>query len=83
MEGGNSSSMKCSVCFRPSQEFMTEEADCSDNTQILGNLPSEKQYVTAECLGKSEGDCHIAYPDCPESPLDFISKEFDTEIIME
>jgi hypothetical protein len=62
---------------------MPEEANCSDNTQILENLPTEKQYVTAECLGKSEGDCHTAYPNCPVSPLDFISQEFNTETIME
>jgi hypothetical protein len=41
------------------------------------------QYVTAECLGKSEGDCLAAYPDCPQSPLDFISQEFNMESIMD
>ncbi|PNF33893.1 hypothetical protein B7P43_G06741 [Cryptotermes secundus] len=67
----------------PSQELMPEEVNCSDNTQLLENLPSDKQYVGAECLGKSEGDCHTAYPDCPVSPLDFISQEFNIDAIKE
>jgi hypothetical protein len=58
---------------------MPEEANCSDNNHILEKLPAEKQYLAAECLGKSEGDCHTAYPDCPKSPLDFISQEFNVE----
>ena len=43
-------------------------------------LPLEKQYLAAECLGKSDGDCDAAYPDCPESPLDYISQEIELEI---
>jgi hypothetical protein len=62
---------------------MPEETNCSDDVHFLENLPPEKQYVTAECLGKSKGDCHTAYPDCPESPLDYISQEFIMEAIME
>jgi hypothetical protein len=61
---------------------MPEEANCNDDIHIMENLPLEKQYVTAECLGKSKGDCHIAYPECPESPLDFISQEFNIEAII-
>jgi hypothetical protein len=65
--------------FRPSQEVQPEEAVCSENTLILEGLPIEKQYLAAECLGKSEGDCHTAYPACPQSPLDYFSKEYTTD----
>ena len=69
--------------FRPSQEVEPEEAFCSDNTHIPESLPLEKQYLAAECLGKSEGDCRSAYPDCPQSPLDFISEEFNVDWTVE
>ncbi|XP_021933979.1 uncharacterized protein LOC110836743 [Zootermopsis nevadensis] len=55
----------------------------TDNTQILENLPVEKQYLAAECLGKSKGNCQTAYPGCPKSPLDFISQELNTDILVE
>jgi hypothetical protein len=71
------------LCFSPSQEVTPEEASCSDSTHVLDNIPPEKQYVAAECLGKSEGDCRAAFPDCPELPLDLNSQEFSMESIME
>lgn len=43
-------------------------------------LPLEKQYLAAECVGKSGGDCDAAYPDCPHSPLDYISQTVQLEI---
>jgi hypothetical protein len=46
-------------------------------------LPLEKQYLAAECLGKSGGDCDAAYPDCAESPLDYISETIQLEIFPE
>jgi hypothetical protein len=67
-------------CFRPSQEAPPLEAYCSDNTHVMQYLPPEKQYLAAECLGMSDGDCGAAYQDCPESPLDYISQKIYFEI---
>jgi hypothetical protein len=46
-------------------------------------LPLEKKYLAAECLGKSGGDCDAGYPECPESPLDYISQTVQLEIFPE
>jgi hypothetical protein len=66
--------------YRPSQELLAAEADCTHNTRVAKYLPLEKQYLVAECLGKSDGDCDAAYTDCPESPLDYISQEIYMDI---
>jgi hypothetical protein len=70
-------------CYRPSQDVPPADANCNDNTQVMDYLPLEKQYLAAECLGKSGGDCDAAYPDCPESPLDYISQTVQLEIFPE
>jgi hypothetical protein len=71
------------VCCRPSQEVRPEEKECSENSYILEKLPLEEQYLAAECLGKSDGNCETAYPDCPNSPLDMISQKLNVEMITE
>jgi hypothetical protein len=70
-------------CYRPSQDVPAAEVDCTQNTRVSKYLPLEKQYLVAECLGKSGGDCDAAYPGCPESPLDYISQEINLEIFSE
>jgi hypothetical protein len=71
------------ICCRPSEEVEAGGTYCSNNSYILENLPLEKQYLAAECLGKSDGNCETAYPDCPKSPLDMISKTLNLEIFTE
>jgi hypothetical protein len=69
------------ICYRPSQEVYSEGAYCSDHhSDILHSLPVVQQYLAAECLGKSDGDCKIAYPHCPKSPLDMFSKIYNLEL---
>jgi hypothetical protein len=70
--------------YRPSQEAYSEDAYCSDNnSDILDSLPLVKQYFAAECLGKSDGDCKIAYSNCPKSPLDMFSQMYNVELFTE
>jgi hypothetical protein len=71
------------ICCRPSEEVRPEETYCSDSSYMLENLPLEKQYLAAECLGKSDGNCETAYPDCPKSPLDMISQTLNVEMFTE
>ena len=71
------------VCYRPSQEEYSEDAYCSNNSDILDSLPLVKQYLAAECLGKSDGDCKIAYPHCSKSPLDMFSQIYNLELFTE
>lgn len=72
------------VILTPSQEVLTEDAICSkNNSDVLDSLPPVKQYLAAECLGKSDGDCKIAYPHCPKSPLDMFSQIYNLELFTE
>jgi hypothetical protein len=57
-----------------------EERHCSNSSYVLETLPVEKQYLAAECLGKSEGNCETAYPDCPKSLLDMMSQTLNVEM---
>ena len=62
----------------------SEDDYCSDNnSDILDSLPLGEQYLAAECLGKSDGDCKIAYPHCLKSPLDMFSHIYNTELVTE
>jgi hypothetical protein len=75
--------MGSTCCYRPSQEVSAADAVCSDNNRKREYLSLEEQYLAAECLGRSDGDCDAAYPECPESPLDYISQEVHVEIFAE
>jgi hypothetical protein len=72
---------KYNTCSRPSEEVYSEDAYCSDNnSDILDSLPLVMQYLAAECLGKSDGDCKVAYHHCPKSPLDTFSQIHNLEL---
>ncbi|PNF33888.1 hypothetical protein B7P43_G06739 [Cryptotermes secundus] len=67
----------------PSEGVQLGEAHCSDSSYGLEYLPLERQYVAAECLGKSDGNCGTAYSNCPKSPLDMISQTLNLQLLTE
>jgi hypothetical protein len=66
--------------FRPS-EALAVDFHCNGSYSSTKHQQKEVSYLAAECFGRSGGDCFLRYEDCPESPLDFISKKINNEII--
>ncbi|KDR23465.1 uncharacterized protein LOC110837150 isoform X2 [Zootermopsis nevadensis] len=66
----------------PSSEPSIAGLYCDGNYSSLKYQSEEVPYLAAECFGMSGGNCRIRYADCPESPLDFISRIINDETIL-
>ncbi|KAJ9592949.1 hypothetical protein L9F63_015373 [Diploptera punctata] len=58
----------------PSDDLYTEDEWCGNKQR--SHAAENIEYLAAECLGRSDGDCISAYPSCLQSPLEFISQTF-------
>ncbi|PSN41159.1 hypothetical protein C0J52_05216 [Blattella germanica] len=63
------------VLFTPSEDTYLDHDTCERNNSEL--------YVTAECMGRAGADCSVQFPECPQSPLDFISETINMNYLQE
>ncbi|XP_069676928.1 uncharacterized protein [Periplaneta americana] len=67
------------IILTPSEEDSMTHFDCNGNSSSLQHLQEERDYLVAECLGKTGKDCSAVYADCFEPPLDLMSNVYHVD----